>query len=172
MTEFPEPRGGTADSGELFSRYLTFFRETVLRKVASLSEADLRVSRLPSGWTPLELLVHLTYMERRWFVWGFLGEHVEDPWGDAVGDGADERWHAPAGPSVVEAGERLREVGERTTDVLAQHALDEVAPPGPRFESGDPASLAWICFHVLQEYARHAGHLDVAVARAGGDLGE
>ena len=28
---------------------------------------------------------------------------------------------------------------------------------------GDPATLGWICFHVLQEYARHAGHLDVAI---------
>jgi hypothetical protein len=32
--------------------------------------------------------------------------------------------------------------------------------------------LAWICFHVLQEYARHAGHLDVAVELAGGEVGE
>jgi hypothetical protein len=56
--------------------------------------------------------------------------------------------------------------------VLASHALDEQAPPGPRFEHGDPATLAWICFHVLQEYARHAGHLDVAVELAGGEVGE
>ncbi|MGH3314739.1 MAG: DUF664 domain-containing protein [Nocardioidaceae bacterium] len=26
--------------------------------------------------------------------------------------------------------------------------------------------MEWICFHVLQEYARHAGHLDVAVELA------
>jgi hypothetical protein len=32
--------------------------------------------------------------------------------------------------------------------------------------------LAWICFNVLQEYARHAGHLDVAVELAGGAVGE
>jgi uncharacterized damage-inducible protein DinB len=168
VTDFPEPRGDVSDSGELFARYLAFYRETVLRKVASLSEADLRVSRLPSGWTPIELLVHLAHMERRWFVWGFLGEDVDDPWGDD----RDGRWHAPAGLSVVQAGAMLREVGERTTGVLATHALAEQAPPGPRFEGGEPATLAWICFHVLQEYARHAGHLDIAVELAGGDVGE
>jgi uncharacterized damage-inducible protein DinB len=168
VTQLPEPSGGTCDSGELFSRYLAFYRDTVLRKVASLPGADLRVSRLPSGWTPLELLVHLSHMERRWFVWGFLGEDIEEPWGDD----RDGRWHAPDGLSVVQAGAMLREVGERTTDVLATHALDEVAPPGPRFEGGDPATLAWICFHVLQEYARHTGHLDIAVELAGGGLGE
>ena len=168
MTDFPEPRGDVSDSGELFARYLAFYRETVLRKVASLSEGDLRVSRLPSGWTPIELLVHLAHMERRWFVWGFLGEDVDDPWGDD----RDGRWHAPADLSVVQAGAMLREVGECTTDVLATHALAEQAPPGPRFEGGEPATLAWICFHVLQEYARHAGHLDIAVELAGGDVGE
>ena len=167
MTEFPEPRGSTSDSAELFTRYLDFCRETVLRKVASLSEANLRVSRLPSGWTPLELVVHLAYMERRWFVWGFLGEEVDDPWGDAKDDG----WQVPAGWSVVQAEKMLREVGERTSTVLKTHALDEQAPPGPRFE-GEPATLAWICFHVLQEYARHAGHLDIAVELAGGEMGE
>ena len=167
MTELPEPRGGTSDSGELFSRYLDYFRETVLRKLASLSEPDLRVSRLPSGWTPIQLVVHLAHMERRWFVWGFLGEDVDDPWGDSVAG----RWRAPADLSVVRAEAMLREVGDRTSTVLASHTLEEQAPPGPRFE-GEPATLAWICFHVLQEYARHTGHLDVAVELAGGDLGE
>ena len=55
--------------------------------------------------------------------------------------------------------------------VLGSYPLDEVAPPGPRFE-GDPAPLSWICFHVLQEYARHVGHLDVVVELAGGPTGE
>jgi hypothetical protein len=32
--------------------------------------------------------------------------------------------------------------------------------------------LQWICFHVLQEYARHVGHLDVVVELAGGPTGE
>ena len=39
------------------------------------------------------------------------------------------------------------------------------AAPGGRF-ADDPPSLEWICFHVLAEYARHAGHLDIAVELA------
>ncbi|WP_435827585.1 proton-translocating transhydrogenase family protein, partial [Actinoplanes philippinensis] len=31
-----------------------------------LGEAELRSSRLPSGWTPLELVKHLRHVERRW----------------------------------------------------------------------------------------------------------
>ncbi len=62
-------------------------------------------------------------------------------------------------------------MGERTTALLAEHSLDEAAPPGPRFDH-EPPTLSWICFHVLQEYARHAGHLDIAVELAGGEVGE
>jgi hypothetical protein len=56
----------------------------------------------------------------------------------------------------------LDEEQRRTTQVLAEHAPDEVAAEGERFE-GEPATLEWICFHVLKEYARHAGHLDISV---------
>ena len=55
--------------------------------------------------------------------------------------------------------------------LLEQHPLTETGRPGPRFES-EPPTLAWICFHVLQEYARHAGHLDIVVELAGGEVGE
>jgi len=167
MSEFPEPRGGAADPGALFERYLEFFRETVVRKVESLPDTDLRQTRLPSGWTPIELVNHLAFMERRWFVWGFLGEPVEDPWGDAL----DDRWHVPDDTGLDQVVRMLRAVGRRTKEVLTSHALDEVAPPGPRFEH-EPPALSWICFHVLQEYARHAGHLDIAVELAGGVVGE
>ena len=50
--------------------------------VLALSYDDQRTSRVPSGWTPLELLNHVLHMEQRWFVWGFLAEQVAEPWGD------------------------------------------------------------------------------------------
>jgi uncharacterized damage-inducible protein DinB len=167
VTEFPEPRGDTADPGVLFERYLRFYRETVVRKARALPEQELRTSRLPSGWTPLQLLQHLAYMERRWLVWGFLGEPVADPWGDAL----DDHWHVRQGVGLEEVVRLLEEAAARTTAVLAEHRLDEPGTPGGRF-GAEPPTLAWICFHVLQEYARHAGHLDVAVELAGGQTGE
>jgi Protein of unknown function (DUF664) len=39
-------------------------------KLDGLPPAELRASRLPSGWTPLQLLKHRTFVERRWLVWG------------------------------------------------------------------------------------------------------
>ena len=163
-----EPTATTADPAALFAAYLRFYREKAIEKVSVLQVAEQRSSRLPSGWTPLELLRHLAYMERRWMVWGFLGEDVDEPWGD---DGADSRWRVPDDVDLSDVATMLREVGDRVDRILASHALDEVAPPGPRFD-GEPAPLSWICCHVLQEYARHVGHLDIAVELAGGPTGE
>ena len=171
MSARDEPSDVRAEPAALFAAYLRFYRETAIEKVGALAEADRQESRLPSGWTPLELLRHLAFMERRWMVWGFLGEDVDEPWGDHTGDPADDRWFVPAGTGLDDLGAMLRATGRRVDAILAEHALDDVAPPGPRFE-GEPASLAWICFHVLQEYARHVGHLDIAVELAGGPTGE
>ena len=71
-----EPGPATGDPAGLFSSYLDFYRDRAIEKVTGLSAEEQRSARLPSGWTPLELLFHLACMERRWFVWGFLGEPV------------------------------------------------------------------------------------------------
>ena len=167
MTGFPEPAADTADPRELFGRYLRYYRETVLDKLFALDAEEQRTSRLPSGWTPLQLVHHLAFMERRWFVWGFLAEDVAQPWGDSAG----HKWVVPEAVGAEEVAALLRDAGARTEAVLADHGLDETGADGGRFGEQAP-TLAWICFHVLQEYARHAGHLDIAVELAGGPLGE
>ena len=166
-----EPGFTEADPTALFAAYLRWYRETAIEKVAALPVAEQRTSRVPTGWTPLELLRHLAYMERRWMIWGFVGADVDDPWGDHEGDPADDHWFVPDDVTLDDLASMLRETGARVDAVLSNHRLGELAPPGPRFD-GDPAPLSWICFHVLQEYARHVGHLDVAVELAGAPTGE
>ena len=152
---------------DLWPAYLAFYRDQIIDGVLGLSPERQRTSTVPSGWTPIELLSHVLHMEQRWFVWGFLGEGVDDVWGDWTIDnpwrpGADGRWHVPAEVTAESLAERLRALGRRTTAILAEHPADAVSADGVAFD-GDPATLGWICFHVLQEYARHAGHLDVAI---------
>ncbi len=126
----------------------------------ALSSEEQRTSRLASGWTPIELLSHLAHMERRWYVWGWLHGDVDAPWGDWSPDGS--RWEVPADVSADDLVDLLRAVGRRTDEVLATHDLDTRATPAEHFDEGLP-TLRWICFHVFHEYARHAGHLDIAV---------
>jgi hypothetical protein len=167
MAERSEPTPVSTEPAALVGDYLDWYRETVVAKLVALSREAQRVSTLPTGWTPLELVNHLAFMEQRWFVWGFLGEQVPAPWGDREG----ERWRVPDGASAEDVVAFLRGVGARTREVLSTHPWDSRAATGGRFEA-DPPTLAWICLHVLQEYARHAGHLDVVVELAGGPTGE
>jgi uncharacterized damage-inducible protein DinB len=166
MAEEPPP--DIAGEVTLFAAYLSYFREAVAEAVLALPEEERRTTRLTSGWTPIELLSHLAHMERRWFVWGFLREDVADPWGDWDTEEPVEgsRWHVPAEVTAESLVAMLRDVGERTSSVLAGHDLEVRAQPSPHFDEGIP-TLRWICFHVLHEYARHAGHLDIAVELAG-----
>ena len=169
-----EPRPGLGGEAEHHASYLAFYRQTCIEKCRSLPEAELRSSRLPSGWTPIELLQHLAFMERRWFVWGFLGEQVDDPWGDSRGDG-EAAWAVPAGPGSRTWCGCWRSAPRAPTPCSppTTSARPRRRPAGSRTPSRNRASeLRWICFHVLQEYARHAGHLDVAVELAGGHTGE
>lgn len=144
-----EPRHGAASEGEYAAAYLRFYRQTVVGKCRALSEADLRRPRVPSGWTPLELLAHLAYMERRWFCWGFLGERVADPWGDNEGGEPDGRWQVAPDQGLVEVVAFLDSVAVRTEEILAETAPTARAAVGGRFATEEDApDLRWICLHV------------------------
>lgn len=162
-----EPTKGDPPGARRWADYLDWMRETIIAGVTGLDPQAQRRALVPSGWTPIELLSHVLHMEQRWFIWGFLGERVDDPWGDWThpepsDSEADARWVVADGVSAQELAERLRAIGARTRQVLAEYPPGAVASPGGRFLA-DPPTLEWICFHVLAEYARHAGHLDIVV---------
>lgn len=166
---FPSPTMPRASRQEVFLSYLDYFRETVVEKVTGLSEEQLRSSRLPSGWTPLELVWHLTHVERRWLVWGVEGEPVAEPWGDE----RDGRWYVdPEQTTVAGLVEGLRAQGEVTRSVVQRHDLADVGRPGPRWDGADPATVERVLCHLLQEYARHVGHLDIVRELADEQVGE
>jgi uncharacterized damage-inducible protein DinB len=166
----PEPSKDVTDVKELFLRYLDFYRSVISAKVEGLSDDELRRTHVPTGWTPIELVKHLVYMERRWLRWGFTGEQVPDPWGD---DDDHGRWHVEPSESIRSLLEALHEGGRQTTRIVRQADLTTQSALGGRFSSSDEApSLVWVLFHVLQEYARHAGHLDISRELVDGTTGE
>ncbi|BEL12264.1 DinB family protein [Actinoplanes sichuanensis] len=166
--EFPSPTIPAANRAEVFTRYLDYFRETLLVKTAALPETELRTSRLPSGWTPLELVKHLRHVERRWIEWGFEGRDIPDPWADQ----RDDRWHVDDSETLAGLTAELRAQGTHTTAAITGNDLDAVGVPGPRWSGADPATLERVCLHLVQEYARHVGHLDIVAESAGVPTGE
>lgn len=165
---FPEPTIPLDPRAEVFVGYLDYFRAKVIAKTEGLGEDERRSSRLPSGWTPRELVKHLTFVERRWLEWGFEGEQIEDPWGDQ----REGRWYVAPDETTDELIAALKVQAARTRAIIAGNDLASFGRPGPRWEGAEPATLERILFHLVQEYARHLGHLDVVSELAGGPIGE
>jgi uncharacterized damage-inducible protein DinB len=165
---FPEPTSVAGSRAEVFERYLGFFRGRLTEKLRELPAGELRRSRLPSGWTPLELLKHLTHVELRWLEWGFEGQPVPDPWRDW----RDGRWYVAPEESLDDLLAAFEAQARRSGAVIAAHDLDETGQPGERWDGAPPPTLERVLFHLLQEYARHIGHLDIVCELAGATTGE
>ncbi len=165
---FPEPTVPASSRTEVFLRYLDYFRSALADKLTALPAGDLSRSALPSGWTPLELAKHLRYVELRWLEWGFEGRDVGDPWGDREGG----RWHVGPGETLGSLLADLLAQAGRSRAIIESHDLSELGQPGPRWAGADPPTLERVLFHLLQEYARHVGHLDIVVELATGRSGE
>ena len=165
---FPSPTIPASSRREVFLRYLEYFRSRLVTKLRELPADELTRSILPSGWTPIELLKHLQYVEMRWLEWGFEGRDVADPWGDS----RDGRWHVGADETLEGLIAALGAQADRSTEVIDAHDLAEIGQPGERWDGDDPAPLERILFHLLQEYARHVGHLDIVAELVTGSTGE
>jgi uncharacterized damage-inducible protein DinB len=162
-----DPPATESDPRTLLVEYLDWYREALLRKVGGLSDDQLRAPVEPLGWSPLGLIQHMTWVERRWIRWGFAAEDVE-PY--LHGD-EDAEWQVRTPTDdVLEA---YQAEAARSRELTATPDLDTLARLGARFR--DPATaptLGRILFHLLQEYARHVGQLDVARELIDGVTGE
>jgi hypothetical protein len=164
--QFPSPTIPISDERQVLLGYLDFFREVVRTKVGNLPPTDQGVSALPSGWTPLELMNHLRHVERRWLQWGFAGEAISDPWADEL----DGRWHTDE--TFATLSDQMDQQAAVTRAVVESHDLEDVGQPGERWDGAAPAPLRRVLLHLVQEYARHCGHIDVVREIVDGSTGE
>ncbi len=151
---------------ELLGAYLDFHRATVLAKLTGLDDDVLRRPVAPTTMSPLGLLRHLTFGERYWFSYVFAGDEVDVP--QAVGD-QDREWQVGPDESAAGLSAEYEAQVARSRAVLAAHELDDVARRPP---DGEPHSLRFVLVHVLEETARHVGHLDVLREALDGTTGE
>jgi uncharacterized damage-inducible protein DinB len=165
---FPEPTRQFAAPADMLLGYLDYFRSVFGRKLRGVPDDELRLSRLPSGWSPLQLLNHVTHVERRWLEWGFEGRDVQQPWGDDRGG----RWYVAPEDTLDELLAALDLQAAVTRAVVEAHDLTDVGEPGERWDGEEPATLERVLLHLIQEYARHAGHLDVVRELIDGHVGE
>ncbi len=125
--------------------YLQAQRDSVLAIVAGLDEAGLHRSVVPSGWSPAGMIMHLAGAERYWCQGLVAGTAVEP---DPVG----------VEPVLV-----YREQWGHSDRALAGFGLDDLPRgPVPDHHRELARTVRTVLLHLIEETARHAGHLDVA----------
>lgn len=141
-------------------------RRHVLAALDGLAEADLRRPLLPSGWTALGMLRHLTLGGERYWVHTVLGGTPLDWWPtrpDEPGRPAD--WFVGDEEPAAQVLDDYREAVEESDRVLAGLALtDPPRLPEPWWEEAGMSfpDVHAVLLHLLVETATHAGHLDAA----------
>lgn len=131
-------------------------RAHVLAALEGLPDEALRRPVLPSGWTCLGLVQHLTLdVERFWFRAVVAGEDVDPTTGD-------DAWRVDPGTPAEAVLGAYRAEADRSDAVITATALG--APPGwwpvEVFPDLPRRDLRATVLHVLTETACHAGHLD------------
>ena len=150
--------------------FLDAQRAVVLAIVEGLDEEELRASVVPSGWTPLGLVEHLGFAERYWLQVVATGSAADLPWPEEPAGDEDAPFTTDRPAAVVL--DFYRDQCERANTVLASAPLS--SPPQGRAHpaiADEVTDLRWIVLHVIEETARHAGHLDIAREFIDGETG-
>jgi hypothetical protein len=137
--------------------FLDYLRNAVIAKVEDVPEPQVRAAGVPSGTNLAGLVKHLTHVERFYF----LAEPITNmrgtlrPTREETVDGLIAGYRR--------AIEQANEVIAAWTDLT----LDAPRPPG----RGLAPSRRWVLTHMIEETARHAGHVDILRERIDGSTG-
>jgi uncharacterized damage-inducible protein DinB len=163
-----------ADERETLTSMLDYYRETAVWKCSGMSDEDLRKVIVTSGWSMLGMVQHLAYVEQWWFQQLFAGVPEEKlppvPWTD---EDPDADFRIEPGQSTASVLDFYKECCERSREITKDASLDDMtaAWPADRPPERRP-TLRWILVHLIEETARHAGHMDVARELIDGSTGE
>ncbi|MFE5338829.1 DinB family protein [Isoptericola sp. NPDC056578] len=166
-----------ADEATTLRAYLGYHRDTLRRKTAGLTAAQLRTPLPPSTMTLGGLLKHLAYVESNWFVEVFDGAPAMPPFDTADWDAdRDWEWHSAADDSPQDLRglfDAAVAAADRSIDAaLATSGLEGTSTRESRRPGEGAFSLRWILVHMIEEYARHNGHADLLREALDGTTGE
>ncbi|WP_320774494.1 DinB family protein [Streptomyces sp. CRN 30] len=146
------------DERTQLTTFLDYARDTVRVKCEGVSPEHAGAALLPGSplMTVSGLVNHLRWVEYHWFQVVFLGEDDKGPWTDEDPD-REMRIAVdfPLGQLLAEYAEQ----SDRYRELVARTPLDTKAVRARR--DGRRVDLRWILLHLVEETARHNGHLDI-----------
>ncbi|MEU4605353.1 DinB family protein [Kribbella sp. NPDC023972] len=147
-----------ADERTQLVGWLDLQRALVRWKLEGLAEADEHRAVLPTSplMTPAGLVSHMRWTEHCWFNVLFLGESYEgNPQFQEEPEDADMM---ADGVPLAQLLDEFEAQCTESNEIVAAHSLDDVGKH-PEFGSAQ-ATLRWMLLHMVEETARHVGHLD------------
>ncbi|MBC6447700.1 DinB family protein [Actinokineospora xionganensis] len=155
-----------ADESTQLNAFLDYHRATVVTKAAGLSEEDAHRSLLPSElMTVAGLLSHLRWVEAYWFDVVLDGQPDRAPYSKEHPDGEFE---VAADLSLAQVIDDYRAQCASSRATVAKLALDDIVD----FRGDRQVNVRWVILHMIEETARHVGHLDLIREQLDGATGE
>lgn len=151
---------------ELLTEFLDWYRAVAEGKVADLSLEDACHVMTPTGLSPLGIVKHLGRVEQRWFKARFAGYHIPVAW---MGDDRDADFRIEPGETVASVVDFYRESVDESRRIAVSASLDDIGVSESPHHGY--VSLRWILVHMIEETARHAGHLDLMREQIDGKTG-
>lgn len=149
--------------------FLDFYRAAVVRKVSGVSDDDLRRRLVPSETTLGGVVKHLRWVEMNWFE-RVLAQRPADelppvPWTD---DDPDADFRVSTGETAADLVAAYERQCEQSRSTAAGYPLEHAVP----HRRLGTVSLRWIYLHMIEETARHVGHVDILREQADGTVGD
>jgi uncharacterized damage-inducible protein DinB len=172
LADDPRTYGNPQGEKATLREYLANYRLTMEMKCGGLSAEQLaRRSVPPSTMSLLGLIRHLAQMENHWFQ-RVLQARTDQPRLFKREDDSDADFNgAAADPAIVEeafdAWKNEIVAANEWLDALDDDDLGREVPFGD-----DTVSIRDVLVHVVEEYARHAGHADLLRECIDGRTGE
>jgi hypothetical protein len=126
---------------------LHYQRESFVRKLTGVDEGEARRVFVPSGASLLWLAKHMARAESLWIEERFAGGHPSVPDDTIRPD-----------DTVAEAISVYRATWFRVDRIVADADFEESCR---QVGNEAPVNLRWVVMHLLEETARHAGHVDI-----------
>jgi uncharacterized damage-inducible protein DinB len=155
----------TGDEKESLYVALDRHRDVVLWKLEGLDDEQLRRPMTPSGTNLIGLVKHLAGVEYGWFCETFGREDRSIPFDENDPD-ADMR--AAPGETTEEIVAYYRRARANADVVIDELDLEATGDGG----DGKVVTLRWVLIHMIEETARHAGHMDILREQIDGATGD
>ncbi|MFC3575822.1 DinB family protein [Streptomyces yaanensis] len=149
------------DERTQLTTYLDYVRATARAKCEGVSPEDAVKAPLPGSplMTVCGLISHLRWVEYWWFHVVFLGHEDEGVLAQATEDDPDPEMRLAVDIPLAQLLAEYEEQSAGYRDLVAAHDLDTKAKRTMR--DGRHADLRWVLLHLIEETARHNGHLDI-----------